>query len=229
MKPIQISYSKNRTAFTMLELVFVIIVLGILSSLAIPRFDRDLRQEAASNILSDIRYTQHMALVDDVTNPFKPNWQRAFWRIGFNNCEDSSGLYEYIGSDKDLEGNIDNNEAAIDPLNGKKMNWSGAKCSDGGNNASSNRIFLTHKYNVTSLETSGGCPVEGAQYIGFDNLGRLHQGFAGSGSTTSPLFESYLDSDCNLTFHFKDNVPAPFSIIIKKETGYAYIDGQPDS
>lgn len=56
-------------AFTMIELVFVIVVLGILSALAMPRIDRDLRQEAKDNILSSIRYTQHLALIDEKTNP----------------------------------------------------------------------------------------------------------------------------------------------------------------
>jgi len=42
----------QNSAFTLLELVFVILVLGILTALAIPRIDRDLRQEAADNILS---------------------------------------------------------------------------------------------------------------------------------------------------------------------------------
>ena len=62
----------------MIELVMVIVVLGILAVLAMPRLDRDLRQEAGDNILSAIRYTQHMALMDDVTNPNDNEWQKAF-------------------------------------------------------------------------------------------------------------------------------------------------------
>ena len=67
---------KHTKAFTMLELVFVIVVLGILAALALPRMDRDLRQEAKDNILSAIRYTQHLALMDNKTNPLDANWQR---------------------------------------------------------------------------------------------------------------------------------------------------------
>ena len=56
---------KNKKAFTMLELVFVIVVSGILAATFIPRFDRDNLQEAADQVISHIRYTQHLAMVDD--------------------------------------------------------------------------------------------------------------------------------------------------------------------
>jgi prepilin-type N-terminal cleavage/methylation domain-containing protein len=218
--------SAKRSAFTMLELVMVIVVLGILAALAIPRMDRDIRQEAADNILSDIRYTQHLALVDDVTNPFNQNWQKAFWRIGFNNCASSSGVYEYIGSDKDYGGGINNAEAAADPANGKKMNWStDSSCSAGGDSDTSNRIFLTRKYGITGVGFSTGCNSNN-KYIGFDHLGRIMSGFAGS---TTPNYSSYLHNDCNITFTFTGGSPESFSIIIEKETGYAYIIEEPDS
>jgi len=48
----------KHSAFTMIELVLVIVVLGILAALAMPRLERDLRQEAKDNLLSAIRYTQ---------------------------------------------------------------------------------------------------------------------------------------------------------------------------
>ena len=60
---------KQSKAFTMIELVFVIVVIGILAALALPRIERDLRQEAADNILAAIRYTQHLALNDNKTDP----------------------------------------------------------------------------------------------------------------------------------------------------------------
>ena len=75
--------SKKKEAFTMLELVFVIVVLGILAALALPRIDRDLRQEAGDNILSAIRYTQHLALNDDKINPSINDWQKSLWQVRF--------------------------------------------------------------------------------------------------------------------------------------------------
>jgi prepilin-type N-terminal cleavage/methylation domain-containing protein len=214
------NFIKSKNAFTMLELILVIVVLGILAAVAIPRLDRDLRQEAADSILADIRYTQHLAMIDDVTNPFNPKWQRAFWRIGFESCAGGSGMYEYVGSDKNYGGGIDDIEAATDPANGKKMIWSGANCSNGGNANTSDRIFVTKKYGITSVDN--GCS-NNNQYIGFDHLGRLMNGFAGS---TTPDYASYRSTPCQLTFTMTDG---NFSITIEPETGYAFISDQPNS
>ena len=73
----------NRNAFTMLELVMVIVVLGILASLAMPRMDRDTRQEAETNILSALRFTQNLALTDNKTDPSDPTWQKELWKLHF--------------------------------------------------------------------------------------------------------------------------------------------------
>jgi len=209
----------------MIELVFVIVVIGILAAIALPRLDRDLRQEAADSILSDIRYTQHLALLDDKHKFDEERWQRAFWRIGFEYCTGNTDYYEYIGSDStNYEGGIDAIEAAIDPSNGKKMIWSGAACPDGGDEATSDRLFITHKYGIDTFTRAGSC--SSAQYIGFDHLGRPHQGFTGS---SQPNYSSILTSDCNMTFGFIDTSIDDIVITIKKETGYAYIVGQEDS
>ncbi len=219
----------NKKAFTMIELIFVIVVLGILAVLAIPRMDKDLRQEAADNILSAIRYTQHLALMDDKQRFNKPKWQRRFWRIYFGTC--NSKKFYTVGSDDNMDGSInarvDHTEAALDPANGKLM-WAhdGSSCISGSLSLSdlSPNIMVGKKYGVTTVSPSGGC---GNSYIGFDHLGRPY------GSTfvnsTVPDDNGILGSDCNLTFSSSDNAFFPFSIIITKETGYAYIDGQPDS
>lgn len=218
----------NRVAFTMIELVFVIVVLGILASLAMPRLDRDLKQEAEESILSDIRYTQHLALRDYKHEFDDLQWQRAFWRIGFNGCT-GGGLYEYIGSDSNYGGGIDDNESAIDPANGKKMYWGTASCVNGGDSNTSERIFITHKYGITNatFTGSGNNSCANAQYIGFDHLGRPHQGFAGVAGSNAPDYSSYLDASCTITFTMSDG--NTFAITIQPETGHTFIVGKEDS
>ena len=61
----------KKPAFTMIELVFVIVILVILAAMDIPSFDRDLRQGAKDNILAAISLTQHIALIDNITDPAK--------------------------------------------------------------------------------------------------------------------------------------------------------------
>jgi len=210
--------SKLHKAFTMLEAIMVITVIGILAAVAIPRLQTDTTQEAADQILSDIRYTQHLALTDDVTNPNNTNWQRAFWSMRFTGCDGGTNWFYIIGSDKSYEGNIDvNTEAAIDSLSGKPMR---GDCIAGNDGTKSSKIFITDKYGISNVTFTGSC--NGAQHIGFDRLGRLHQSFTAS---TAPNYASVLRSLCTIIFtHPNGN----FSINIQPETGYAYIVGQED-
>ena len=207
----------------MLELVFVIVLVGILAAVAIPRLDRDRRQEAADNILSAIRYTQHLALMDDKFKDDDPQWQRTYWAIQFTTSAGNvlNNFYT-ISSDRDKDGNVDKAETAIDPLNGKYMyNAGGATTTIQSDETPA--IFIGKKYGINQLSTSGGCA--GTNTIGFDHLGRPNVGFLGS---NQPDYSSLMNNDCNLTFGFSDGTQS-FSIIIEKESGYAYIDGQPNS
>lgn len=213
----------KRSAFTMIELVLVIVVLGILAALAIPRLDRDIKQEAADSILSDIRYTQHLALLSSKHNFLDPKWQTAFWRISFESCGSGSGMFTGIGTDIDYAGDTAQTEAAIDPANGKPMFWTNtASCTNGGDGTVSDRIFITKKFGIQSVAGTGGC--NGLQHIGFDHLGRPHVSFS---SSTTPNYASYMGSACTFTFTMADS--DTFAITINQETGHAFIVGQDDS
>jgi prepilin-type N-terminal cleavage/methylation domain-containing protein len=224
---------KQHTAFTMIELVMVIVVMGILAALALPRMDRDIRQEAADNILSAIRFAQHMALMDDVTNPSQSQWQRTYWRFGVRTCLASEGdVFYYVGSDKNKGGNIDQNEAAIDPSNSKRMlGNAGSSCRQGVQGKDiSPQIYLSRLYGIKDTNMfalCGGGAGGAARYVGFDYQGRPHVGFSSADANIS--WNAPMTSDCNLTFQFEDTNLPDLKIQIKKETGYAYIVGQTGS
>ncbi len=213
----------KQKAFTMIELILVIVVLGILAALAVPRLNRDLRQEAADNILSSIRYTQHLALLDNKQKFDNPQWERRYWHLYFGTC-DSNPFYA-VGSDDNMDGSanarVDSTEAALDPANGKLM-WA----HDGGCAGSlaitdlSPNIFIGKRYGVETVTAGGGC---NSKYIAFDHLGRPHQG-VGFSNAAQPVHAGYLSSRCTLQFTLKKG--DPFTINIEPETGYAYIDGQ---
>lgn len=220
-------FKMRRMAFTMLELVFVIVVLGIIASLAMPRLDRDIKQEAADSILSNIRYTQHLALTDNKHKFDKAKWQQRFWRIVFSTCT-GDDRYFMIGSDDDMEDSsnafFDEDEAALDPRTGKPLFWTnGQDCSDGGDGTVSEEVFISKKYGITSVVSSGSCSntAKSMGHIGFDNLGRPHYGFS---SSSQPNYASIITEKCTFTYTLSDG--DTFAIDIEPETGYAYISDQ---
>jgi len=224
------TYTPLRTGFTMIEFVMVIVVLGILAAMAMPRLDRDLEQEAADNILSHIRYTQHLALTDNKQKFNKAKWQQRFWRIVFSTCT-GTDRYFMIGADDDMEGSsnafFDKTEAATDPKNGKLYFWTnGQSCSTGGDKDTSEDIFISKKYGITAVQSSGSCSNTASSmgHIGFDNLGRPHYGFS---TSSTPDYSSLITSTCTFTFTLSDGTT--FSINVEPETGYAYISGQSSS
>jgi prepilin-type N-terminal cleavage/methylation domain-containing protein len=221
----------KKSAFTMIELVFVIVVLGILASLASSRIDRDLKQEAAETILSHIRLAQQLALNDNKhRSDNNPEWQKAYWRFEYRKC---TGIDEYtyrVGSDIDMDKSIDKDESAIDPITGKYLytNWS---CTDLKTDESPS-ILLGKRFGIKNIRKYGGCSK--VQHIAFDYLGRPHHQIA---SYNSPNFEYIMKTDCRLKFEMSTDInndgeinnDDSFTINIESETGRAYIVGQESS
>ena len=193
---------KNKSAFTMIELVFVIVVLGILASLAMGRMDRDLRQEASAHILSHIRLTQQLALRDNKhRSDNNSTWQKSYWQIDFN-C--TSDCKYSVGSDLNLDAFLEMSESAIDPTDGSYIF----------------NISLKDKFGIKTIDSTN---CFNTQSIAFDYLGRPDI----NNSTSSNDFSNIMITDCNLTFTmFTDD---DFIIIIESETGHAFIVGQEES
>jgi len=230
---------KNKSAFTMIELVFVIVVLGILASLAMGRMERDLRQEAAETILSHIRLAQQLALKDNKhRSDNNAEWQKAYWRFEYADCSDATNydgtdsLFYRVGSDSDRGGNINKTESAINPINGKYL-YTFHTC----NNLQADEtpeVLISKEFGVKNIvmDTRNGCGISSgssiAKHIAFDYFGRPHRGI--SGYSTSE-FQKLMVEDCNITFTLStdyddDGNDDSFTITIKKETGHAFIVGQ---
>jgi prepilin-type N-terminal cleavage/methylation domain-containing protein len=218
---------KGKKAFTLIELVIVVVVIGILAAMTIPRMERDLRQEAVANIASAIRYAKHMALVDDVMGLGNADsWQRSFWRFGIEGCSDN-GLFFYIAADKDRQGDIDADEVAVDPSNGlPMMGDNGAPCAHGPNNHASPNIFLTKLYGISDPDgvTFDCGDNSNARYIGFDRLGRPHRGFAGNGGSSTPDYSTVMQQNCTITLRFDDSNVGEVNITVERTTGRVFYD-----
>ncbi|MEA3523682.1 MAG: type II secretion system protein [Campylobacterota bacterium] len=190
----------KRFAFTMIELVFAIVVIGILSAVFIPRMDRDSLSEAAIQLASHIRYTQHLAMVDDkyMPNPDMSSqansasriqearyWYLGRWQLRFSTANSSqsymvmsdSTISNYDGN-PNASVNFSYSEVARDPLDNNKY-LIGTTFSSFDNDSDehiNDNLDLKDKYGIEAISISGGASGSTARRIIFDHLGRPYRG-----------------------------------------------------
>lgn len=216
-----------KKAFTLLELVFVIVVIGILAALILPRTKTNPVQEAAIQVLSDIRYTQHLAMIDDKYNASDTNWYMARWQIVFGNNNQYANhkpAYTIFADSGAYSGDPKESEIAINPQNSNQIMTGGYNSTaalDYNNTGFKGMkpLNLGEKYGITNVSFSGGCNI--GLRISFDYLGRP---FTGDEHTMtgpySALTQRLISSDCNITLTDGNENAI---IQISPETGYAKI------
>ncbi len=189
-------------AFTMLELVIVLIVAGILSAVILPRLERDSLREATSQVVRHIQYTQHLAMMDDVYDDANATWYKAMWRISFrsNNCY-------VVSSNTDHNANYDRNESATDPLT-ETLLYSNTACVQ--ESSDSSNMFLQEKYGIDSITFNSACGNN--RFVAFDYLGRPHKTLSSSYDVVSSV--------CEITLHSGSREAV---ISITPETGYVKV------
>ncbi len=213
-----------KKAFTLIELIFAIVVIGILVALILPRTKTNPVQEAAVQVLSHIRYTQHLAMIDDKYNPNDTNWYKGRWQIVFGNTNkyaNGKPAYTIFADSGAYSGDPKESEIAINPQNHNQIMTggygTGALDYNNANFKGMRSLNLGEKYNITKISFSGGCNI--GNRISFDYLGRPftgdHYTMTGPYSAKKPRL---MTSDCNIVL--TDGIKSA-TIQISPETGYA--------
>jgi len=213
-----------KKAFTLIELVFVIVVIGVLAVTIIPSTKTNPLQEAALQVKSHINYTQHLAMVDDKYNSADSNWYKKRWQIVFGTNVNSGSVPAYtIFSDTagSSTGDIQDSEVARNPLNVNEVMSGGTTGTTSLQIGHSSfigmkKMNLGQSYGIVSYNLSGGC--SGAR-IAFDYLGRPMKGDL-SGNSSAYESDNLIQSNCIVTLATADQ---NISIIVTPETGYTYI------
>ena len=215
--------SKNnllKNAFTMLELVFVIIVIGVLAAIVVPSSSRSPLTEATTQLASHIRYVQHLAMIDDKYNAKDEKWALGRWQIVFNKGANANNKQAYtVYSDSSTyTGDPNKNEIAINPENNNQIMSGGHSGSNSLNIKHEDfmgmkKLNLGMSYGVTDVSLSNGCS---GSHIMFDSMGRVIDGKHTSTTNTHQL----ISSDCNVTLTSGSEKSV---ITIKPETGFITI------
>ena len=170
-----------KKAFSLIELVFVIVIIGILSAVLAPSFKRDTLQEAANQIASHIRYTQQLALHDNKFDSSNSVWYKGRWQLIFGaSATHTDGKIAYsIFSDKPgYTGKPGITELAKNPLNPTQYLSGGyAGVLHTSDARAMKELNIGKKYGITIVNLSGGCS---GKRISFDYLGRPLKGDSSS-------------------------------------------------
>jgi prepilin-type N-terminal cleavage/methylation domain-containing protein len=225
-------------AFSLLEIVIVIVVIGILSTTINFSLNTNPLQKAVNQIISHIRYTQHLALVDNKympntnisneTTPLKKgkevqHWYRGRWQLRFSQ---NDGTFRYVVfSDtpttsaihvEEYDGDPNVAEIAINPLDNTKLliatNDLGI-----GDSRITDELNLFAKYNITGVDFTGGCSNAGGRRISFDMFGRPYEGPYSSNTTP---YDNLLHVPCVITLTHSTGGSA--SITIEPFTGRVF-------
>ena len=210
------SIKNNLTyAFTMIELIFVIIIVGIISVMIAPNFDDNNTRRAADQIVSHIRYTQHLAMMDNKFDTADPTYYRERWHIHFAPDSTGTGNQVYwIISDSDQDMALgDQEEYATNILSPTKILSGDASFAD---TIRTMELDLTAEYGITSvLNNCAANPANGR--IFFDNLGRPY------GDTTFPATAPYQNVIQNMCTIVVTNGTDTETIEVYPETGYVKV------
>jgi len=230
-----------KRAFTLLELVFIVIVVGILAAIILPRVKRNSLLEAALQVQSDIRYTQHLAMIDDrynindIDSTGQVKWYKTRWQILFSQNNGGSAITnggdpkvaytifsDHIGNST---GNPNKDEIAIDPNDRSRIMTGGYDTSNAlrywhAGFLGLKRMNLEVKYSIKQISFSSSCSIGGSTRLSFDYLGRPIKG--NLRFDTAPYMNGDLiASDCNITLTDVD--ANSIVITVKAETGYVEI------
>ena len=228
-----------KKAFTLVELVFVVVVIGILAFALWPTKQPTQALEAARQIVAHIRYTQHLALNDDKfathtdtggTSSIAKDWYKRLWRITFSNltadkdCKIGGWRYAVY---QNIAGNLSDKgqpngtiEAARNPAQAGKVL---SACYSGLSTNTSDELNLSQTYKIKNIDFSEFATDSRIQGIIFDELGRAYP----NGNWTSPYdvsrnFSQGGGSFGRIKLSAKDRSKA--SILIFAETGYACVE-----
>ena len=237
---------KFRFAFTLLELIFVIIVVGILAVVLYPRIGTQNLDQAASKFIETIRYTQHLAMIDDKFAPdekFTPyddstrqkkatqQWFKQWWAFqvwsyngaSYSSACDRRGPGLIVFSDKPSK-NAGNYEFNTQPSLGETAKDPFTKKRMAACITESSYVNdeynLYKSFNIEKIIISTPCTVR-KNYLVFDELGRPHCMYPQNSNDLQP-YKYIINTQVKYTLCANSSCDENRSICVEPRTGFVH-------
>lgn len=198
-----------KKGFSLLEIIFVVLLLAIVSTQVIPKNPTSKLQLAVNKMVLYLNYTRYIAHIDNKFDINDSQWERKRWTLKFQNCDSSiGGLYYIVYSD--MSGgtaHFKKEETLKDPLNGKYLYSNGCQKDSVGDK--SKYVLLTQEYGVTKVDVS--CNTT-------DTIGQISFGYDGRIYSRLGTDIKEIEEQCIITLYDQNNDSA--SISVEAKTGY---------
>ncbi len=212
-----------KKAYTLLEIVLTVIVIGIISSVMVPKLNDTSLQKAAEQVMFHLRYTQHLALIENQFNQNDKYWYKARWQLYFSYCRGDNDQCGYtVFSDRlnDHRGNPDPPEIAVNPLNPSQVLTGGSpgnKLIHYEDKEATKSMNLGQTYGVKKVSVKNCAR---AKRVAFDYIGRP---IVGNMRTMKYPYQNkrLLSKKCLITL-IKDEFEK-ITIVVEPETGYVHL------
>ncbi|CAM4069464.1 pilus assembly FimT family protein [Campylobacter armoricus] len=222
-----------KKSFTLIELVFVCIILSILFSIGYFYFKPDYLRLGAEQILSDIKYTRHLAMMQNdfrarEFNVAKREWFKAKWQIYFIRSKSATNNEQtytiFLDKNGDGNANIGKNlinkdrEIAVDLINPNILMNSGQSGVINQNDFKTNpRYNIEKTYGINEVSFEGSC--KGGTRLIFDDYGRLYTPLKNSSRVYDKLSNPL--NNCIIKLSNKNN--KHICIVVDPISSYAFI------
>lgn len=141
-----------KKAHFLLEIILVIVLMGFLYSIFIPKAKNNKLEELTQRVSLYLSYLRYKAMIDDKYNENNSLWYKQRWTMKFFRCKQSvGGVYFTIYSEENVTGHPNQKETLKDPLTNKYI-YNNNSCSD--NNENSKYTLLSKYYDVESVQIS---------------------------------------------------------------------------
>jgi len=228
-----------KRAFTLIELIIIIIIVGIIAVTASTSFKKDTLVPATNQVLDHIRYTQQLAMNQDMFVPApyfssythstqkkkdSKQWFKKWWQIQFHKdnsytiYSDYPSTYDNFYFDGIATYSQNGDTIAKDPLVGKYIAGSSTHVPA---EQVIKMVDLAKEYGVNIIMSNDECS---SNRIMFDQSGRPHCAKNGSGSNNESIYpyDRIAKNYIKVVLTVKDRDDSS-TICVTPITGYAYI------